>query len=107
MLSLAMGKIMRNEFTFEFSGMEILPGYDVYASGQADIAYRLVRPQPDVGIMRKHVLIEVLSIVLDATPYDAPNLNLSQDHPLYDLIVVALVNNDDVFSACIEDSENV
>jgi len=107
MRSLAMGKIMCNEFTFEFSCMEILPGYDVYASGQADIAYRLERPQPDVGIMRKHVSIEVLAIVLDSTQTAAPNLNLSQDHPLYDLMVVALVNNDDVLRACIEDNEDV
>mgnify|MGYP006272106459 CR=1 FL=1 len=97
---------MRREFTFEFSGMEILPGYDVYASGQADIAYRVHPPQPDVGYMRHNFSIEVLAITLDATPYAAPNLNLSQDHPLYDLIVVALVNNEDVLNACKEDLDN-
>jgi hypothetical protein len=95
------------EFTFIFSGMEILPGYDVYASGEADIVYRIMRPEPDVGIMARHVLMEILSVSLDATQVAAPNINLSQDHPLYDVIVLALKNNDDVLRACIEDSENV
>lgn len=97
---------MRREFTFEFSGMEILPGYDVYASGQADIAYRVHPPQPDVGYMRHNFSIEVLAIVLDSSVIAAPNLNLSQDHPLYDLLVVALVNNEDVLNACKEDLDN-
>ena len=104
---LAMGKTMRNEFTFIFSGMEILPGYDVYASGEADITYRIKRAEPDVGIMWKHIDMEILSVTLDATPIDAPNLNLSQDHPLYDVIVAALKNNDDVLRACVEDNEDV
>lgn len=98
---------MRNEFTYTFSSMEILPGYDVYASGEADIAYRIKRAEPDVGIMWRHVGIDVLSVTLDSLQTAAPNLNLSQDHPLYDVIVAALINNDDVFRACVEDNENV
>ena len=98
---------MCKEFTFIFSGMEILPGYDVYASGEADITYRIKRAEPDVGIMWKHIDMEILSVTLDASVVDAPNLNLSQDHPLYDVIVAALKNNDDVLRACVEDNENV
>jgi len=97
---------MRREFTFEFTSMDILPGYDIYASGQADIAYRVHPPQPDVGYMRRHFSIEVLAIVLDATESPRPDLNLSQDHPLYKLIEAALLNNDDVLSACREDLDN-
>jgi len=107
MRSLAIGKIMRNEFNYRFSSMEILRGYDVYASGDADISYRIERAEPDVGIMWRHIDIEILSIVLDATAPRAPSLNLSQDHPLYNLIVEALKTEDDVFRACVEDSENV
>jgi hypothetical protein len=95
-------------FTYYFDDLELVPGYAVYASGEADISYVLRPAEPDVGFMEDYLdNIEITAITLNTTKKDGSDLNISQEHPLYAPIHFALEIDDRLLAACAEDSFNV
>jgi len=93
-----------NTFTYYFEELELIQGYAVTATGEADIEYRIAPAEPDVGIFDSWATdIDITSIVINATKQTA-KFNLSQDHWLYKLIYDALINSDHVQQSCEEDA---
>ena len=91
-------------FTYYFEELELIQGYAVTATGEADIEYRIAPAEPDVGIFDSWATdIDITSIVINATKQTA-KFNLSQDHWLYKLIYDALINSDHVQEACEENA---
>jgi len=100
---IAMGDKMK--FTYYFDELELIKGYAVMAAGEVDVDYNIAAAEPDVGIFEPWIAdIEITSIVLNSNKKDVPALNLSQDHWLYSLIYDALIDNEHLLSACIEDA---
>jgi hypothetical protein len=97
-----------NTFTYYFEELELLKGYSVLATGEADIEYRIAPAEPDVGIFEPWATdMDITSIVVYSTKKDAPPLNLSQDHWLYKLIYDALMDTSDYLQQrCEEDAAN-
>jgi len=94
-----------NTFTYNFEELELIPGYAVTATGEADIEYTMADAEPDVGIFDAWATdIDITSIVLHNNKKDLSPLNLSQDHWLYKLIYDALINSDHVQQSCEEDA---
>ena len=92
-------------YTYYFEELELIPGYAVTATGEADIEYRMADAEPDVGIFDAWATdIDITSIVLHNNKKDLSPLNLSQDHWLYKLIYDALINSDHVQQSCEEDA---
>jgi hypothetical protein len=95
-----------NGFTYKFEGLPILRGYDVLASGEADVEYSSARALSDAGRSYLYVgQINVTSITVNHISKDGAPLNLSQDHWLYKLILDALDNDADLLEACEIDAE--
>jgi hypothetical protein len=91
-------------FTYSFEELEIIQGYAVTATGEADIEYRIAPAEPDVGIFDPWATdIDITSISIHSNK-NSPSLNLSQDHWLYKLIYDALINSDHVQEACEENA---
>jgi len=91
-------------FTYSFEELELIQGYAVTATGEADIEYRIAPAEPDVGIFDPWATdIDITSITLSSNKNN-PSLNLSQDHWLYKLIYDALINSDHVQEACEENA---
>lgn len=100
---IAMGDNMK--FTYYFDELELIKGYAVMAAGEIDVDYNIAKAEPDVGIFEPWIAdIEITSIVLNSNKKDVPALNLSQDHWLYPLIYDALIDDEHLLSACIEDA---
>ena len=92
-------------FTYTFEELELIQGYAVTATGEADIEYRIAPAEPDVGIFEPWITdVDITSITLNSNKKDVPALNLSQDHWLYKLIHDALIGSDDLLEACEEDA---
>ena len=93
------------KFTYYFDELELIKGYAVMAAGQIDVDYNIGAAEPDVGIFEPWIAdIDITSIVLNSNKKDVPALNLSQDHWLYSLIYDALIDDEHLLSACIEDA---
>jgi len=92
-------------FTYTFEELELIQGYAVTATGEADIEYRIAPAEPDVGIFDPWATdIDIMSIVIHNNKKGLSPLNLSQDHWLYKLIYDALINSDHVQEACEENA---
>jgi hypothetical protein len=95
-----------NGLTYKFEGLSILRGYDVLASGEADVEYSAARALSDAGRSYLYVgQINVTSITVNSISKGGAPLNLSQDHWLYKLILEALDNDADLLEACEIDAE--
>jgi len=93
------------KFTYYFDELELIKGYAVMAAGEIDVDYNIAAAEPDVGIFEPWISdIEITSIVLNSIKAGVPALNLSQDHWLYKLIHDALIDDEHLLSACIEDA---
>lgn len=93
------------KFTYYFDELELIKNYAVMAAGEIDVDYNIAAAEPDVGIFEPWISdIEITSIVLNSNKKDVPALNLSQDHWLYPLIYDALIDDEHLLSACIEDA---
>ena len=96
-----------NGLTYKFEALPILRGYDVLASGEADVEYTFVKTVSNIGT--SHIFIQqinITSIVVYRLKDPArPPLNLSQDHWLYKPILDALNDDADLFEACEIDAE--
>lgn len=96
------------KFTYSFDELEIIKNYAVMAAGEVDVDYSIADAEPDVGIFEPYVDdIDITAIVLSSNKKDVPDLNISQDHWLYKLIYDALIDDEHLLNACIEDAENV
>jgi hypothetical protein len=74
-------------------------------AGEIDVDYSIAKAEPDVGIFEPWITdIDITSITLNSIKAGVPALNLSQDHWLYTLIHDALIDSDDLLSACVEDA---
>ena len=74
-----------NTFTYTFQELELIHGYAVTATGEADIEYRIAPAEPDVGIFDPWATdIDITSISIHSNKNN-PSLNLSQDHWLISL----------------------
>ena len=92
-------------FNYTFEELELIDGYAVTATGEADIEYRIAPAEPDVGIFDPWATdIDITSIVIHNNKKGLSPLNLSQDHWLYKLIYDALINSDHVQEACEENA---
>jgi hypothetical protein len=93
------------KFTYYFDELELIKNYSVMAAGEVDVDYRIAKAEPDVGIFEPWISdIEITSIVLNSNKKDVPALNLSQDHWLYKLIYDALIDDEHLLEACVEDA---
>ena len=96
------------KFTYSFDELELIKGYAVTAAGEVDVDYHIAPAEPDVGIFEPYVDdIDITAIVLNSNKKDVSALNLSQDHWLYKLIYDALIDDEHLLNACVEDAENV
>lgn len=96
------------KFTYSFDELEIIKNYAVMAAGEVDVDYSIADAEPDVGIFEPYVDdIDITAIVLSSNKKDVPDLNISQDHWLYKLIYDALIDDEHLLNACVEDAENV
>ncbi len=96
------------KFTYSFDELEIIKNYAVMVAGEVDVDYSIADAEPDVGIFEPYVDdIDITAIVLSSNKKDVPALNLSQDHWLYKLIYDALIDDEHLLNACVEDAENV
>ena len=96
------------KFTYSFDELEIIKNYAVMVAGEVDVDYSIADAEPDVGIFEPYVDdIDITAIILSSNKKDVPALNLSQDHWLYKLIYDALIDDEHLLNACIEDAENV
>ena len=94
------------KFTYSFDELELIKGYAVMAAGEIDVDYSVARAEPDVGVFEPYIDdIDITCIVLSSNKKDVPALNISQDHWLYKLIYDALIDNESLLQACIEDAE--
>ena len=92
-------------FTYTFEELELIDGYAVTATGEADIEYKIAPAEPDVGIFDPWATdIDITAIVIHNNKKGLSPLNLSQDHWLYKLIYDALINSDHVQQSCEEDA---
>jgi hypothetical protein len=92
------------KFSYSFDELELIKGYAVMAAGEVDVDYHVAPAEPDVGIFEPYIDdIDITSIVIFSNKKDPP-LNLSQDHWLYPLIYDALIDNESLLQACIEDA---
>ena len=93
------------KFTYSFEELELIPGYAVTATGEADIDYNIAPPEHDIGIFQSWVTdVDITSIVVHNNKKSLSPLNLSQDHWLYKLIIDALIDDEHVLGACMEDA---
>ena len=96
-----------NGLTYKFEALPILRGYDVLASGEADVEYTAIKTFSNAGTLHTFIgQINITSIVVYRLkdPARAP-LNISQDHWLYKPILEALNNDADLLEACEIDAE--
>jgi hypothetical protein len=94
-----------NTFTYSFDELELIKNYSVMAAGEIDVDYNIAKAEPDVGIFEPWITdIDITSITLNSNKKDVPALNLSQDHWLYKLIHDALIDDEHLLSACVEDA---
>jgi len=92
-------------FTYYFDELPILPRYAVYAAGEADISYDIAPPEPDVGIFEHYATdISVDAIVVYGHGHNDSKLNLDQSHWLYPHIMQALLDDESLAQACMEDA---
>ena len=92
-------------FTYYFVELPILPRYAVYANGEADISYDIASPEPDVGIFEHYATdISVDAIVVYGHGHNDSKLNLDQSHWLYPHIMQALLDDESLAYACMEDA---
>lgn len=95
------------KFTYSFDELEIIKNYSVMVAGEVDVDYHIAVAEPDVGIFEPYVDdIDITSIVLSSNKKDVPALNISQDHWLYKMIYDALIDDDHLLQACIEDADD-
>lgn len=95
-----------NGLTYKFEALPILRGYDVLASGEADVEYTAVKTFSNAGTLHTFIgQINVTSITVNSIAKNGASLNLSQDHWLYKLILEALDNDADLLEACEIDAE--
>jgi len=93
------------KFTYYFDELELIKNYSVMAAGEVDVDYSVARAEPDVGIFEPYVDdIDITSISIHSNKKDVPAFNVSQDHWLYALIYDALIDDDHLLQACIEDA---
>ena len=95
------------KFTYSFDELELIKGYAVMAAGEVDVDYHVGPAEPDVGIFEPYIDdIDITSIVISSNKKDVPPFNISQDHWLYKLIYDALIDDDHLLSACIDDAND-
>ena len=95
-----------NGLTYKFEALPILRGYDVLASGEADVEYTFAKTVSNIGTSHAFIKeINVTSIVVYNIGKNGAPLNLSQDHWLYKPILEALNNDADLLEACEIDAE--
>jgi hypothetical protein len=95
------------KFTYSFDELELIPGYAVMAAGEVDVDYHVAPAEHDVGIFEPYIDdVEITSIVIFSNKKDVPPLNLSQDHWLYKLIYDALISDDYLTEACMQDASD-
>ena len=92
-------------FTYYFDELSIMPRYAVYAAGEADISYDIASPEPDVGIFEHYATdISVDAIVVYGHGHNDSRLNIDADHWLYSHIEQALLDDESLAYACMEDA---
>ena len=95
------------KFTYSFDELELIKNYAVMAAGEVDVDYHVARAEPDVGIFEPYIDdIDITSIVIFSNKKDVPAFNISQDHWLYKLIYDALIDDEHLLQACIEDAND-
>jgi hypothetical protein len=95
------------KFTYSFDELELILGYAVMAAGEVDVDYHVAAAEHDVGIFEPYIDdVEITSIVIFSNKKDVPALNLSQDHWLYPLIKNALIDDEHMLQACVEDADD-
>lgn len=95
------------KFTYSFDELEIIKNYSVMVAGEVDVDYSIADAEPDVGIFEPYIDdVDITAIVLHSNKKDVPALNISQDHWLYKLIYDALIDDDHLLQACIEDADD-
>jgi len=93
------------KFTYYFDELELIKGYAVMAAGEVDVDYHVGPAEPDVGIFEPYIDdIDITSITLNSIKAGVPALNLSQDHWLYKLIHDAIIDDEHLLEACVEDA---
>lgn len=95
------------KFTYSFDELEIIKNYAVMVAGEVDVDYHVAPAEPDVGIFEPYIDdVDITAIVLNSNKKDVPALNISQDHWLYNMIRDALIADDHLLQACIEDADD-
>ena len=95
------------KFTYSFDELEIIKNYAVMVAGEVDVDYHVAPAEPDVGIFEPYIDdVDITSIVLNSNKKDVPALNISQDHWLYKMIYDALISDEHLLSACIDDADD-
>ena len=93
------------KFTYYFDELELIKNYSIMVAGEIDVDYNIAKAEPDVGIFEPWITdIDITSITLNSIKAGVPALNLSQDHWLYKLIYVALIDDEHLLQACEEDA---
>jgi hypothetical protein len=95
------------KFTYSFDELEIIKNYAVMVAGEVDVDYNVAAAEPDVGIFEPWITdVDITSITLNSNKKDVPALNISQDHWLYKMIYDALIDDEYLLSACIDDADD-
>jgi hypothetical protein len=95
------------KFTYSFDELELIQNYAVMVAGEIDVDYSIAKAEPDVGIFEPWITdVDITSITLNSNKKDVPALNISQDHWLYKMIYDALIDDEHLLQACIDDADD-
>jgi hypothetical protein len=95
------------KFTYYFDELELIQNYAVMVAGEIDVDYSIAKAEPDVGIFEPWITdVDITSITLNSNKKDVPALNISQDHWLYKMIYDALIDDEHLLQACIDDADD-
>ena len=95
------------DLEYYFEDLQVLPGCNVVASGDADVRFKLEPPDPDSGWPRWTIHdLEITGIALDPLALGEKGLMLDTKHPLYPLIEEALLRDDKLLEACLNHEDD-
>jgi len=95
---------MSYHFTYYFYDLPVIKGAMIYASGRAEIEYKISPKDPSVGINNPYVDdIEVDAITIHSEHVFTPHEYLIPYDPLFNLIEKALLEDPALQQACLDD----
>ena len=95
---------MLYQFTYYFDDLPVIKGAMIYASGRAEIEYKISPKDPSVGINNPYVDdIEVDAVTIHSEHVFTPDEYLMPDDPLFSLVEKALLADLALQQACMDD----